>query len=63
MNIDPQTIKELVEEYPVISGRDIKDLLKLADKYHRIKGHPLNLETFGHCAIFRGLEHRVPDKA
>lgn len=62
MTIDPQTIKELVAEYPVISGRDIKDLLKLADKYHRIKGHPLNLETFGHCAIFRGLEHRVPDK-
>jgi len=61
MKVPDDVVAELVSEYPVISGRDIKDLLKLADKYNRVKGYALNLETFRHCAIFRGIEHRKPN--
>jgi len=61
MDVKPSVITELVDEFPVICGRDIKDLLKLADKYNRIKNRPLTLETFSHCAIFRGVEHRTPE--
>tara|TARA_R110001583_G_scaffold52147_12_gene162233 strand:+ start:2905 stop:4557 length:1653 start_codon:yes stop_codon:yes gene_type:complete len=50
-------IADLVNEYVVICGRDIKSLLLLAAKYQRVKERPLDLETFRHCAIFRGVKH------
>jgi hypothetical protein len=55
MNLKENTIDELVEAYPKCSGRDIKELLKLASKYNMKKGKPLDLETFRQCAMFRGL--------
>ena len=57
MSLTDETIAELVEEYEVICGRDIKDLLRLASKYQRVKQRPLNAETFRHCAMFRGVKH------
>lgn len=58
MDVKESVIDELVEHYPETVGRDVKELLKLANKYHRRKGRPLNLETFRQCAIFRGIDYR-----
>jgi len=48
-------ITSLIEEYPSCAGRDIKELLKLAARYKNIKGETITLETFRHCAVFRGI--------
>lgn len=58
MDLKESVIDELVEHYPATVGRDVKELLKLANKYHRRKGRPLDLETFRNCAIFRGISYR-----
>jgi hypothetical protein len=57
LSLDEATIEGLVEEYDVICGRDIKDLLRLAAKYQRVKDRPMDMETFRHCAMFRGVKH------
>lgn len=41
--------------YPHASGRDIKELLKLAARYVHRRGTPADLELFRKCAMFRGF--------
>lgn len=47
--------EELLARYPQISGRDIKELIKLATRYCAYKGLPLTTEVFALCAVFRGI--------
>jgi hypothetical protein len=55
-NLDPKVVEDLV---PCIqddlSGRDIKGILRLADRYQRV-GHTLDLDTMKDVAGFRGLQ-------
>lgn len=46
---------ELVGHFTNISGRDIKELLKLTSKWCRQKKVPASLEVFKSCSQFRGL--------
>ena len=54
-DLPEDVIAHLVAQYPGISGRDIKELLKLTTKYCRRKGLPLSASAFAGCAVFRGL--------
>ena len=47
--------EELLASYPQISGRDIKELIKLATRYCAHKNLPLTAEVFALCAVFRGI--------
>ncbi|MDE2239590.1 MAG: AAA family ATPase, partial [Rhodospirillales bacterium] len=47
--------EELLTRYPQISGRDIKELIKLATRYCAHKNMPLTGEVFALCAAFRGI--------
>ena len=47
--------EELLARYPQISGRDIKELIKLATRYCAHKGLPFTAEVFALCAVFRGI--------
>ncbi len=47
--------EELLVRYPQISGRDIKELIKLATRYCAHKDLPLTAEVFALCAAFRGI--------
>jgi len=58
MDLKDSVIEQLVKHYPSAVGRDVKELLKLANRYHLRRGRPLDLETFRACAVFRGIEHR-----
>jgi hypothetical protein len=53
--LPPGLADELVAAYPGISGRDIKELLKLTTKFCRQRGLPLSAPNFAQCAVFRGL--------
>lgn len=53
-------VQQLVAGYPGISGRDIKELLKLTGKYCRRKQLPLTAQAFAQCAVFRGLSPLQP---
>lgn len=55
-------VGDLVAAYPGISGRDIKELLKLTTKYCRHRGVPLSTRAFAHCAVFRGLPGAAPSR-
>lgn len=46
---------ELVTTFDEVSGRDIKQLLKLTSKYCSVKKVPLSLEAFRICSVFRGI--------
>ncbi|MBS1187052.1 MAG: ATPase family protein [Burkholderiaceae bacterium] len=46
---------QLVEQFPGVSGRDIKELLKLTAKWCRQKRIAPTLEVFKSCSQFRGL--------
>ena len=48
-------LDELTEQFRGISGRDIKELLKLTAKWCRQKQVPPSLEVFRSCSQFRGL--------
>lgn len=48
-------IADLVKEFDGISGRDIKELLKLTVKWCRQKEVPASVKVFKSCAQFRGL--------
>jgi hypothetical protein len=52
--LDGALIEALTLAYPTASGRDIKELLKLATRYCTSKQIPLSLEAFKLCALFRG---------
>lgn len=58
--LSPALVDELVAAYPGISGRDIKELLKLTTKFCRQRGLPLSAPTFAQCAVFRGLAAALP---
>ena len=52
----PEALRDrLVTDYAGVSGRDIKELLKLTAKYCRRKGIALSAAAFAQCAVFRGL--------
>lgn len=55
-SLDKGVIEELVPSIKDdLSGRDIKGILRLADRYRRV-GHELNIDTMKDVAGFRGLE-------
>ena len=49
-------VETLVADYAGISGRDIKELLKLTSKYCRHRSLALSSAAFAECAVFRGLQ-------
>jgi hypothetical protein len=51
-------VEALTAAYPNASGRDIKELLKLATRYCEAKQIPLSQEAFRLCALFRGYASR-----
>lgn len=52
----PEALQEaLLTSYPELSGRDIKELIKLATRYCAHKNLPLTAEVFALCAVFRGI--------
>lgn len=53
--ISDNMITELVQKFPNVSGRDIKELLKLTSRYARGKNVSLSMEVFRQCAQFRGI--------
>ena len=53
--LDDPLIDDLVSHFHSVSGRDIKELLKLTAKWCRQKNVPPSLEVFRSCAQFRGL--------
>lgn len=53
--LDDKLIDQLVEMYPNISGRDIKELLKITLKYCKGKGVKIDADAVRICAMFRGL--------
>lgn len=48
-------VAHLLARYAGVSGRDIKELLKLTSKFCRHRGQPLSAEAFAQCAVFRGI--------
>lgn len=56
LKINDQLIDQLVDTFPIASGRDIKGLTKLVGKFcHQKKLEP-SLDVFKRCSIFRGME-------
>lgn len=55
LNLKPSVIEELTEHFTQISGRDIKELLRLTGRYCKAKGFDLEFKHFLSCAQFRGL--------
>jgi SpoVK/Ycf46/Vps4 family AAA+-type ATPase len=53
--LEDQLVDELVGHFTAVSGRDIKELLKLTAKWCRRKEVPPSLDVFRSCAQFRGL--------
>ncbi|SCB27151.1 ATP-binding protein [Cupriavidus alkaliphilus] len=53
--LDDGLIDALINAYPTASGRDIKELLKLATRYGKAKGIPLSMDVFRLCGQFRGI--------
>jgi hypothetical protein len=58
LTLDDELVNKLIEEFPALAGRDIKDLLRLVSKYVRLRDEELTLELFERCAVFRGIYHR-----
>lgn len=54
--LSPQLIVDLVEQFPSLSPRDIKMLIRLSMRYAKSKAVPLDLDVFRKCAMFRGIE-------
>ena len=48
-------VAALVAKYPLLPGRDIKELLKLVSKYCKKRNKAPNLEAFRVCSMFRGI--------
>jgi hypothetical protein len=55
VDLSDELIEELTRSYPQISGRDIKELLKLTTKFCKSKKIPLSSDAFRQCAVFRGV--------
>ncbi|MBU2718175.1 AAA family ATPase, partial [Acidithiobacillus ferridurans] len=56
LDISMSAIDELVDIFPVATGRDIKGLAKLVAKYCKQKQVLPTVEVFKRCSVFRGLE-------
>lgn len=54
MDLPPSTIGDLLTALPSLSGRDIKQLLRLTGRYCKYKKLPLTVDNFRKCAMFRG---------
>lgn len=48
-------LEDLLVRYPQLSGRDIKELLKLVTRYRTRKQLPLSADVFALCAMFKGI--------
>ena len=53
-DLSDDLIEALATAYPSASGRDMKELLKLATRFSKAKHLPLSEESFRLCALFRG---------
>ncbi len=53
--LEEELVDELVAHFKEISGRDIKELLKLTAKWCRQKKVPPSIDVFRSCSQFRGL--------
>lgn len=53
--LSEDVLNDLLEMFPRVSGRDIKELLKLTSKFIRRKNLPVSVEVFRQCAMFRGV--------
>lgn len=54
--LDDGLIETLASRYPKASGRDIKELMKLASRYCKVKNLPYTEDVFRLCGLFRGYE-------
>src|SRR5690606_19461920 len=54
-DIAEDLLEGLLRKYPQLSGRDIKELLKLVTRYCTRKQLPLSDDVFALCAMFRGI--------
>ncbi|MBS1169782.1 MAG: ATPase family protein [Burkholderiaceae bacterium] len=54
-DLQASLVDQLVDQFPGVSGRDIKELLKLTAKWCRQKRIAPTLEVFKSCSQFRGL--------
>ncbi|MDM8359102.1 AAA family ATPase [Pandoraea communis] len=52
--LDDALIEALASRYPQASGRDIKELMKLANRYCKVKDTPYTEDVFKLCGRFRG---------
>lgn len=52
---DKKMAKQLAENFPKASGRDIKGLIKLVTKYARQRNKKVEIDDFKRMAAFRGL--------
>lgn len=56
MNLDKAFIDKLVEEFPGISGRDVKNLLKLVARYCRSTKTKVDMKAFKLLAPHKGIK-------
>lgn len=56
LDVDLRLIEDLVETFPLATGRDIKGLAKLVAKFCRQRGVSPTLDAFRRCSVFRGME-------
>lgn len=52
--LDDGLIETLASRYPDASGRDIKELMKLASRYCKVRGLMYSEDVFRLCGLFRG---------
>ncbi|ALS61564.1 AAA family ATPase [Pandoraea norimbergensis] len=52
--LDDGLIEVLASRYPDASGRDIKELMKLASRYCKVRDLPYTEDVFRLCGLFRG---------
>ena len=55
VDLPDDLVDRLLADFAGVSGRDIKELLKLTGKFCRHRGQPLTAQAFAQCAVFRGL--------
>ena len=53
--LDDELVEALTAAYPTASGRDIKELMKLATRYAKAKQTALSEDVFRLCAQFRAI--------
>ncbi|WER48470.1 hypothetical protein CupriaWKF_27195 [Cupriavidus sp. WKF15] len=55
-SLSGELVNALTATYPKASGRDIKELMKLATRYAKAKQIALSEDVFGLCAQFRAID-------